>query len=245
MKRKILVAFIVCGLPATALASPIGDIPGITVSNHYASAGWEWDSGYDISFNNQNLVIDINIKLQGLDPGDALRASWKTGIENIWGKSFDIFDGTYYYDTVFNVHWVDSSPHQVVTVVSGFGYTSAHDWGIGAPASSQPSLAAHEVGHFFGLWDEYVGGPVDPVNPVIRPDSLMSLSLGKTYPDHYNAFTGWLASESGRSLSLVPDSGNHFYGISPVPEPSTYLMLGSGLVGLGFMGRRRRSTKAC
>lgn len=245
MKKKILLAFFVCGLPATALADPISDISGITVSNPYASGIWTWNSGYDISFQNQNLTIDINIQLQGIDPGDALRTTWKEGIESKWGKSFDIFDGTYYYDTVFNVNWVNTSPHHLVSVTSGFGYTSVYDWGIDAPAYWQPILAAHEAGHMLGLWDEYIGGPTDPLNPLIRDDSLMGKYLTITHPDHYTAFTGWLASESGRSLSLVPDSGDHYYDISAVPEPSAYLMFGSGLIGLGLIGWRRRSTKAC
>lgn len=244
MKKKILLAFFVCSLPATTLAAPIGDIGITSVSAYYSSGSWDWYSGYDISFQNQNLIIDIDIQLNGVDPGDALRDTWKQGIESKWGNPFDISDGTFIYDLDFNVNWTNISPDHIVNVNNGGGYFSVYDWDISVSPSLQPTLAAHEAGHTFGLWDEYIGGPVDPVNPVIRDDSLMGIYLTKTHPDHYTNFTDWLASESGKSITVVPNLGDHYYDISAVPEPSAYLMFGSGLIGLGLMGWRRRSTKS-
>jgi len=246
VKKKILLAFFVCGLPATTLAAPISDIGIDYVSNFYSSGIFGWNSSYDISFQNQNLILDIDIDLIGDDPGSALISTWEQGIESIWSNAFDIYDGTYLYDTVFNVDWVNSGADHTVTVHSGSGAVNMTNWYTdnpsGWPNNYHDEIAAHEFGHMFGLYDEYIGGAVNPLTGLIRPDSIMGQNLTTPHTDHYTDLTGWLSLNSGISLSLVTDSGDHYYNISSVPEPETYAMLMAGLGLLGFMARRRKES---
>lgn len=240
--KKALSLILLCVIPATSLASPISDIGTQYVSNYLTSGIYGWYSSYDILFQNQDLILDIDIDLVGDDPGSALISTWEQGIESIWSNAFDIFDGTYLYDTVFNVDWVNSGADHTVNVHSGTGPVNMLNWYTdnpsGWPNSYHDEIVAHEFGHMFGLYDEYVGGAVNPSAGLIRPDSIMGQNLTSPHADHYDDLLGWLAIESGRSLSLVADTGSHY---APVPEPATMLLLTSGLVCI--VGFRRKFKK--
>jgi hypothetical protein len=144
---------------------PISDIAKETVSKTVESADGDnngtpdygWTSKYDISFTGQTLHVEINIQLTGADPGDALKQTWRDGIESIWNNKYEIVDGEYAYPIEVKVNWVTSNPHHTVTVVSGKGhydmltwYTEC-DWG----AEYNDEAAAHEAAHMFGQYDEY------------------------------------------------------------------------------------------
>lgn len=73
----------------------------------------------------------------------------------------------------------------------------------------------------------------------ISPDGFNIGGPGKTYPNiadagnwpfafkDYGTYYGWFAEEDGSARLAV------------VPEPSTFILLGAGLLGLGVIGRRR------
>ena len=233
----------------SSFAGLINDISAETIQENISvtnSSGttFNWRSSYDISFVNQDLIIDVDVFLAGFDPGQALRDIWEDGIESIWSNAFDISDGTYYYDTIFNVDWLTSpsnSDHFVI-VREGNGNVDLANWYTGTPSgrgfNNQGRVAAHEFGHMIGLLDEYNGGATLP--GTVRSDSIMGQQLSSPQEDHYYAFTNWLSVNSGvNSLSLVADSGSHNYVID-VPEPSSLFIV--MIMGFSFVILRRKVT---
>ncbi len=187
-----------------------------------------WTASYDIGFVDQDLLIDVDVFLTDDDPGSALRDIWEEGIESIWSNAFDLSDGTYFYDTVFNVDWLSTNAgaDHTVYVTEGDGNVNLTHWYTGRPSgysyNRQGVIAAHEFGHMIGLFDEYSGGALNP-EELIRNNSIMGRNLSLPRTDHFDAFLEWAQINSGvASLALVADSGvdNYF-----VPEPSSLVIL--------------------
>lgn len=238
--KKTLVGLLLC-VSGYANAGLINNIGVEHVQYDVSVAGFGWQTSYDISFFEQDLIIDVDVFLTGFDAGLDLRNIWEQGIESIWSNAFDLFDGTFYYDTVFNVDWLNSvtgSDHTVI-VREGDGNVNLIEWYTGNPSgwgyANQHRVAAHEFGHMIGLFDEYPGG----ATAIIRDDSIMGQNLTTPQADHFDAFTGWLRQNSGvNNISLVADSGTHFYQAT-VPEPTTIAIFLASLVGLRFCNKKK------
>jgi len=101
----------------------------------------------------------------------------------------------------------------------------------GWPNSYEGVLAAHEIGHMLGLYDEYYGGAVDPTTLFYTTNTLMS-DLGPVQERYYSDMLSWLELASGRSnLTLAPDNGL-------VPEPASVTLVAIGI--LAVLANRRR-----
>jgi len=90
----------------------------------------------------------------------------------------------------------------------------------------QEEDAAHEYGHMISMWDEYSGGAINPITGLINTGGLMHTLSGPTLDYYYTPFLNWYEAKSG-------------YKTAPIPEPSTILLLGSGLIGLAGYGRKK------
>lgn len=60
-----------------------------------------------------------------------------------------------------------------------------------------------------------------------------------TLPYYYNANITWILPTVVNTNELAINFINGNDGVAPVPEPSTLMLLGSGLLGLGYFGRKR------
>ena len=189
---------------------------------------------------------DVDVYLRGADPGSALRDIWEEGIESIWSNAFDLSDGTYFYDTVFNVDWLNTSvgADHTVNVIVGNGNVNLTQWYTGRPSgysySRQGVIAAHEFGHMIGLFDEYRNGALNPEG-LIRNNSIMGRNLSSPRIDHFDAFLEWAQINSGvASLALVADSGVDNYFVS---EPNSLaILLLSICMALSIKTKSRRNS---
>jgi hypothetical protein len=210
----------------------INDIPTQTVQGNRSSPPYAWTYKFDIGFNNLEMNVQLRILLQGYNPGSALEQIWENGIENMWGRKFDIVDGDFRYHVNFDTTFLHSSAgiiHHTVTVTYGQGSGNMLNWYTTSAwgTAYNGAYVAHEVGHMFSLYDEYSGGAVDPSNPIIDYSSIMGDLRGVAYERHYQPFLSWLQpAASGRSLCL--DEYDPTWINPPIPEPTTIILLALG-----------------
>ncbi len=246
------------------------------------------------------LDIGVNVFLTGDPPTDPvsgkdLKQAWQNGVQTIWGGSptqprmFVVDPKTgKQYALAFDLNFVND-PSQAdfnVTVHSGSARDSLANWSALRPGGYaqdcvggrtpelcgyQGFLIAHEYGHMLGLFDEYVGGALDPsgialctnqaVGTPPRQGIMAEINQNATpyaCPGYYHKILDDYLAEQGFALAvnanaplfpdppvtdliLGPDTEGAPDSLAPVPEPSPALLMPVGLAIVAAYRRWRKT----
>ena len=171
-----------------AYVPPAAFAPTQLVQGRTAANGVNWTSKYEVGFNNNQVVVRVNILLVDLNGnplssppmllaprnnnsdgcGLLLTCIWEKGIEGIWSGRYNVVDQNLTYPLLFDVNFVTSGEDYRTRVDPTPSCSSQMSrWCIDNISGNdrQDEVAAHEFGHQVGLFDEYSIGAVDPTVP--------------------------------------------------------------------------------
>ncbi|MHB8766166.1 MAG: hypothetical protein ACYDA8_17755 [Deferrisomatales bacterium] len=196
------------GLAAwAALAS--GPAAAETVTGRLTAAnGFAWGHGFDAELGADAVRVRVAVQLIGAGGVTALeldrvKPAWEAGIEGLWGGRFAVetAEGRR-YPILVDADFRGPRFHHEVVVRPGRGRTDQLFWHLG----DGPEVAAHEVGHMLGVYDEYPGGAVAPEGGVTDPASLMTSDPGPGATPrarHFGRVLAWVAAQTGQAGRVV------------------------------------------
>ncbi len=140
-----------------------------------SNGGFAWTVSYDIRFLNSIVAVDLRVKMTGDTASNSVVNTWVSGVETYWNNKAFLADANRLYEVTVNFDFVSSGQHQTIVVHDAVGradmtnwYTVPQGWGT----AYLDEIAAHEVGHMLGNYDEYSGGATK--NNFVTTGTLMS-----------------------------------------------------------------------
>jgi len=159
-----------------------------------ADSGKSWMAKFNVQLLEDRVNIDIPVELlsqQGISGFDLQEAKkkWLEAIDKKFNERFVVNFLSRELPLVFNVTFSSHSGYHRVIVNHGVSKVDSHHWSLGM----QANIAAHEVGHFVGAYDEYVNGATH--NNGIYKGSLMGKNTreGELFPRHMNVLASLIS----------------------------------------------------
>ena len=165
-----------------------------------ADGGYAWDVCYDLSCVGNTVEVDLRVRLTGEDPG-TYAATWQNGVDSAWNQKVFFSDGERLYEVKLDFAFVESGEHYVVNVHSGTRSFDMLNWDKTYGGGLDDEVAAHEVGHMLGNFDEYAGGATH--DGYTRTGTLMSDLTVTGFQDYFGSIEHYAELYGEMSLSTV------------------------------------------
>lgn len=196
--------------PKSALCAAVSEGHCEKVSGQASSStAYKWRYAFSAGVSEGALAVRVGLHLVpagGVTVPELSRAKalWESGAEKLWSRKFAVEDETgKRYPILVDIDFSGIDADHEIVVRPGRGRDDQLNWHL----SDSAELVAHEVGHAFGIYDEYAGGATAPLPFGGDPQSIMVADPkpgARVSERHFGVFLEWFEKRMGLSAKLVP-----------------------------------------